>query len=158
MLFVPGFHGYKEKEMRREADRLLRDRLYRSLRSAESTFKDSYRALVEAKVSEAINDGDHLVAKFDRISERINHAEYGYSGFFDAVKVREEDLDRMTAFDASMVDAIQNITQSVDNLSSQVSLDKYDQARQQIKDITRMVDNLESTFSQRKNVIQGTSG
>jgi len=28
--FVPGFRGYKEKEMRRESDRLVRNHLYRN--------------------------------------------------------------------------------------------------------------------------------
>ncbi len=158
MLFIPGFRGYKEKEMRRESDRMLRDRLYRSLSAAEATFKDVYRELVEANVSETLNDADHLVAKLDRISEQINHAEYGYSGFYDAVKVREADLDRMTAFDAGMVDSIQNIVQAVNNLGSEVSADKYDQARRHIMEITRMVDDLENTFNQRKNVIIGASG
>ncbi len=157
-LFVPGFHGYKEKEMRREADRMLRDRLYRSLTQAESTFKDVYRELVEANVSETMSDADHLVAKMDRISEQINHAEEGYTGFFDAVKVREDDLDRMTAFDASLVDSIQGITKAVNNLSSEVSASKYDQARQHIREITGMVNDLENNFNQRKNVIVGVTG
>ena len=26
--FIPGFHGYKEKELRRESDRLIRNHLY----------------------------------------------------------------------------------------------------------------------------------
>lgn len=159
MLFIPGFRGYKEKEMRRESDRMLRDRLYRSLTGAESAFKDVYRELVEASVSETYSGADHLVAKLDRISEQINHAEEGYSGFYDAVKVREQDLDRMAAFDASLVDAIQNITQAVNSLSSEVSAGKYDQARQHIMDITGLVDNLENTFNQRKDTIVGaTSG
>lgn len=158
MLFVPGFHGYKEKEMRREADGLLRARLYRSLTQVENSFKDVYRMLVEAGVSETMSDADHLVAKMDRISEQINHAEEGYSGFYDAVKVREEDLDRMTAFDASLVDSIQNITQAVNNLSSEVSASKYDQARQHIMEITGMVNDLENNFNQRKNVIVGVTG
>ena len=157
-LFVPGFHGYKEKEMRREADGLLRARIFRSLTQAESTFKDVYRMIVEAGLSEAIGDSDHLVAKMDRISEQINHAEEGYAGFFDAVKVREQDLDRMTAFDASLVDSIQNITQAINNLSSEVSASKYDQARQHIMDITGMVNDLENTFNQRKNIIVGVTG
>ncbi len=157
-LFIPGFRGYKEKEMRRESDRMLRDRLFRSLTQAENSFKDVYRELVEAGLSEAMSDADHLVAKMDRISEQINHAEEGYSGFYDAVKVREEDLDRMTAFDASLVDSIQGITQAVNNLNSEVSASKYDQARQHIMEITGMVNDLENNFNQRKNVIVGVTG
>src|SRR5213083_3468858 len=45
-LLVPGFHGYKEKEMRRESDKLIRNQIYQKLSDAEAQAKDIYRALV----------------------------------------------------------------------------------------------------------------
>ena len=49
---------------------------------------------------------DRLVAKMDRIVEKVNHASYGYTGFFDAVKVKEENLDRMIEFDNQLIDRV----------------------------------------------------
>jgi hypothetical protein len=40
----------------------------------------------------------------DRITEKVNHASYGYSGFFDIVKIKEENLDSMIAFDNQLLD------------------------------------------------------
>ena len=34
---IPGFHGYKEKEIRRESDRLVRNHLYLKLTAAKSS-------------------------------------------------------------------------------------------------------------------------
>ena len=35
--FIPGFHGYKEKEIRRESDRLIRNHLYMKLTIAKTS-------------------------------------------------------------------------------------------------------------------------
>ena len=37
-LAIPGFRGYKLKEMRREADKLIRDRIYRRLSDSSILF------------------------------------------------------------------------------------------------------------------------
>ena len=112
-LIIPGFRGYKEKELRRESDKLVRNQMYVKLSEAESLVKDVYRSLVNQGVSEAWDDTDHLVARMDRITERINHSEYGYAGFFDAMKVKEPDLDRMMAFDDQLLQQVDTVTQAV---------------------------------------------
>ncbi len=43
-LAIPGFHGYKEKELRRESDKLIRNQIYQKLSDAESQAKDTYRS------------------------------------------------------------------------------------------------------------------
>jgi hypothetical protein len=94
-LLIPGFRGYKEKEMRRESDKLIRNQIYQKLSDAESSAKDTYRALVNQGANDTWDDTDHLLARLDRVVERVNHSEYGYAGFFDIAKVKEPYLDRM---------------------------------------------------------------
>lgn len=38
-LFVPGFRGYKEKELRRESDRIIREYLLRKINASYEDFK-----------------------------------------------------------------------------------------------------------------------
>ena len=57
----------------------------------------------------------------DRVTEKINHASYGYSGFFDAVKVREENLDHMIAFDNQLIDGINALTTEVDAFKADIA-------------------------------------
>jgi len=40
---------------------------------------------------------------------RIRYADRGYAGFFDAVKVTEQTLDRVYAFDLALVESIDEI-------------------------------------------------
>ena len=153
MLFIPGFRGYKEKELRRESDRLLRDKIYKTLIEAKEDLKETYRRLVEARVTEAWDDTDRLIAKFDRVSERINHAEYGYSGFFDMVKVHEQDLDRMINFDLSLLEKVEDIKKSISELKEETLSDKFDKARSKILEIHKNLDALEKLYNQRKEAI-----
>ena len=102
--FIPGFRGYKEKEIRRESDRLIRNHLYLKLSIAKNNLRDINQKLADRRYFDVLTDMDRLLAKMDRVVEKVNHASYGYSGFFDAVKVREENLDNMIAFDNKLID------------------------------------------------------
>ena len=45
-LAVPGFSGYKNKELRREADRLVRDFLSRQIKQSKGNLRDVYGWLI----------------------------------------------------------------------------------------------------------------
>ena len=128
-LLVPGFHGYKEKEMRRESDKLIRNQIYQKLSDAEAQAKDIYRALVNQGANDTWDDTDHLLARLDRIMERINHSEYGYAGFFDSTKVREPDLDRMMGYDMQLIQMADNVTTSIQSLKDVLDNDRLQEAK-----------------------------
>ena len=154
-LAIPGFRGYKLKELRREADKLIRDHMYRRLVDAESGLKGIFQRLVINKLMDVLDDTDRLIAKFDRVSELINHAPYGYSGFFNVVKVEEDDLDNMINFDLKMVDSVKDIEAKVKQFKGEVMGGKFENVRTYVNDIRESIEALESTFDERKEVIMG---
>ncbi len=154
-LVIPGFRGYKEKELRRESDRLLRNLIYQKLSDAEAQVKDSYRALVNEGASEAWDDTDHLIARMDRINERINHSEYGYAGFFDAVKVKEPDLDRMMDYDNQLLQMSDTVAQAASALKDSVDNNRLQESRGRVADAMKAVNALETAYNGRKQVILG---
>jgi len=154
-LAIPGFRGYKLKEMRREADRLIRDNLYRKLVVAESSLKEIFQRLVINKIMDVLDDTDRLIAKFDRVSELINHASYGYSGFFDAVKIEEDDLDTMISFDLKLVDSVKDIETKVNQFKGEVMGGKFEKVRVYVDDLRGSMEDLESAFNERKEAIMG---
>ncbi|OLD02178.1 hypothetical protein AUG19_06590 [archaeon 13_1_20CM_2_54_9] len=154
-LVIPGFRGYKEKELRRESDRLLRNLIYQKLSDAEAQVKDAYRALVNEGASEAWDDTDHLIARMDRINERINHSEYGYAGFFDAIKVREPDLDRMMDYDDKLLEMSETIAKAAFDLKDSVDNSRLQEARGKVTDAMKAVNALETAYNGRKQVILG---
>jgi hypothetical protein len=154
-LVVPGFHGYKEKEMRRESDKLIRNQIYQKLSDAEASAKDIYRSLVNQGANDSWDDTDHLLARLDRIMERVNHSEYGYSGFFDSTKVREPDLDRMMGYDMQLIQMADNVTSAIQALRDSVDNGRIQEAKGKVGDALKSVDAIENAYNGRKDIIVG---
>lgn len=154
-LLIPGFRGYKEKEMRRESDKLIRNQIYQKLSDAESSAKDTYRALVNQGANDTWDDTDHLLARLDRVVERVNHSEYGYAGFFDIVKVKEADLDRMMNYDMQLLQMSDTVVNAINGLNSTVDGNNFPDAKSKVKDALKAVDAFENAYNGRKQVIMG---
>ncbi len=155
--FVPGFHGYKEKEIRRESDRLIRNHLYMKLQVERTDLRDLEQKLTDRRYFDVLTDMDRLVAKMDRVVEKINHASYGYSGFFDAVKVREDNLDNMIAFDNKLLDGINALTVEIDGFKADLSGGATSNLKTRVQNVTEKLESLENTFDQRNEVIMGVT-
>jgi len=154
---LPGFRGYKEKELRRESDKLLRSHLYLKL----SRGKDNARAIAQ-KISDkryldVFVDMDRLVAKMDTIAEKVNHATYGYSGFFDVVKIKEENLDRMIAFDNGLIDGVNALTVAIESFKAQLLNGDFSDLKDKIQGVTDKLTMLEDAFDKRQEVIAGVT-
>jgi hypothetical protein len=154
---IPGFRGYKEKELRRESDRLIRDNLYRKLSAAKTDVKGIFQKLSDRRAFDVLTDMDRFVAKFDRVTEKVNHASYGYSGFFDAVKVEEENLDRMIDFDNRLVDEVDKIAEEVAAFKAEVSQQDLTNAAARVQHLGEILDSFEKTFDSRQEVILGVN-
>ena len=155
MLAIPGFRGYKAKEQRREADKKIRDFAYSKLQEARNGLQDTYQIVAESKAPEALHPIDRLTAMFDRISEKVNHASYGYGGFFDATKIDEDDLDRMISFDTQLVEGAKGLAQRVQAFKDEVQTGKFDNLEAYESELRKTVEGFETTFDQRKDVIEG---
>jgi hypothetical protein len=152
---LPGFRGYKEKEIRRESDRIIRNHLYRKLSEAKEDLKKVFQKLSDYRRYEVLTDMDRLIARFDRIAEKINHASYGYSGFFDAVKVEEPDLDRMINFDTQLLGSVEEILKASAAFRTDIEASKFDKAKKYIEKVRSLIESLEKTFDQRSEIILG---
>ncbi len=155
--FIPGFRGYKEKEIRRESDRLIRNHLYLKLSIEKTDLREIEQKLADRRYFDLLTDMDRLLAKIDRVVEKINHASYGYSGFFDAVKVREENLDNMIAFDNKLLDGINALTTEIDAFKADLASGATANLKTRVQNVTDKLESLENTFDQRNEVIMGVS-
>ena len=59
---VPGFRGYKEKELRRESDKLIRNHLSQKLAQTRSNFKTVFQKMTDRRQMDVFADMDRLVA------------------------------------------------------------------------------------------------
>ena len=155
MLIIPGFRGYKLREQRREADRIVRDYIYNALEHSRDDLMVCFQSLSDAKASELIEPMNRLIARLDTVAEKINRASYGYSGFFDAIKVEETELDNMLAYDSQLMDLVRKINEATANFKSDLTQGKVESALTTEQALATSVDNLESSFDQRRAVIEG---
>jgi outer membrane murein-binding lipoprotein Lpp len=154
---IPGFRGYKEKELRRESDKLIRNHLYSELAETKDDLKAVFQKLSDRRYFDVITDMDRLMAKVDRIEEKVNHASYGYSGFFDVIKVTEGNLDRMIDFDNELVSKAESLAADVDSFKAEIAKGETKNAKEMVQSITEKVDAFEETFDKRAEVILGVT-
>ena len=154
---IPGFHGYKEKELRRESDKLIRNHLYRKLRGMKNDLRTVSQKLADRRWLDVLQDIDRLVAKVERVSQKVNHASYGYAGFFDIVKVKEDNLDRMIEFDNNLIGDVDSLTADVDAFRAEVTNGEAKNAKERIQSIVDKLDSFEETLDKRQEVILGAA-
>jgi hypothetical protein len=155
--FLPGFRGYKEKELRRESDKLIRNHLTAKLSSTKTDLRAISQKLADRRYFDVLTDMDRLNAKMDRVVEKVNHASYGYTGLFDAVKVKEDALDRMIQFDSNLIDEITALTNEVDGFKADLSSGATSNLKNRILTVTDKLESLEATFDKREETILGVN-
>jgi len=96
---VPGYRGYKEKELRREEDARLRGRVLSKLQVVRTLLEDRIARLTEQSLDSGAEHLDRRLRRCETIAEAVRYAPYGFSGFFDTVHVREETLERLLETD-----------------------------------------------------------
>lgn len=154
-MLIPGYHGYKAKELRREADRLVRNYLFQQLTLSKNDLKLVFQRIVDNKLTDDWTDMDRIITDLDTVAQEFNHAAYGYSGFFDAVRVEEKNLNNMVDYDTKLIDNAGSLDVKVKAFKNDVLSGNFETARTHMDDIRTAVDILDKLYSERKNVILG---
>jgi hypothetical protein len=158
MGYIPGYRGYKEKELRRESDRLVRMEVVNRLKDAKMIFR---RSFANPTVAQRLSGEDTymyeaLLSRLDRVTQRIDRAVAGYAGMFDAVKVREDKLDQVLQADASLVEKAESIRSDVEKLvKMEVGGGEW---RQAMDNLTSKVEELDRLIDQRAEILRGLQG
>lgn len=152
---LPGLAGYMERGRRREADQLLRETIVGRLEQIRLQLSDVHHALSRDIVL-AMDHAEALGRAETRLMGligKIKDAPQGYAGYFDAVKVKEEDLARLYAFDSEMLGFADLIAADVDTLQSAVNHGaQIEAAIVQLNDDLAMANE---TFAGRTEVLRG---
>lgn len=118
---LPGISGYVDKELRRDADKRLRDLIVQELEVQKQDLLAVQRMLLEGKGLLWLDNVDQAVQKLQILTDRIKTASYGYAGLFDPVSVREEALDSLHRFDQALAERTVDVKMAVDGLRRAVS-------------------------------------
>jgi len=109
---IPGFKGYRDKERRREADRISREHMAATLEAAKKDLDTLSANASRVGALDAINDIETGRKRLDKVAARIRYADRGYAGFFDAVKVDDGVLDQVYQFDLALLTGVEEARES----------------------------------------------
>lgn len=117
---IPGFRGYHEKNARREADRLLRDYLAGEIDRCVQRFVRIENKIVDAGGLKHMSRTREVKAKLQAYAERVRTANPKYSGMFAEVKIGNDELDRIYAFDEAQIRFVTRFEEALDKLEEAV--------------------------------------
>ncbi len=150
---IPGYGGYLQKERRREVDKLHREHLADTLRDLKLRVSEIVRDLSESGRLFEAGPFDRIIGKMDKVESRIRYATYGYTGFFDVVKVGEDELQKLYQFDLSLVDKVEVLRQRIAGLD----ISDIDRLKETAKTLEMAINDLDSHFGERSRVIENVS-
>jgi hypothetical protein len=148
---LPGISGYIDKELRRDADKRVREGLVQTLDHSRSALMDIQNRLLSSGGLLYMDDVDQAVVKLQTLIDRIKTAAYGYAGLFDAVRIKEEQLDALHRFDVAMVGEVAGLNEAITALSNAVA-DNSNIAPTASR-VTKVVADLNRLYDQRKDAI-----
>jgi hypothetical protein len=104
----------------------------------------------QAKI-EFVDDLERAVMKLQLLIDRIKTASYGYGGLFDAVKVKEEQLDALYEFDNDLLNFVDEVAADVDKVASAISAEGA--IGESIRDLVGTVSEANLAFGHREEAI-----
>ena len=100
---IPGIAGYRERESRRETDRRLREFLAGRLDEGRKRLNALRNWATDAGQLKALDAIGRLDRTLQKSVSSLRYADYGFSGLFDQMKIREAELNEVYAYDAALI-------------------------------------------------------
>ncbi|MFO7584554.1 MAG: hypothetical protein R6W69_07475 [Anaerolineales bacterium] len=152
---IPGFSGYIERSDRRSADKLVRDTVAHRF---EELYKRTSRLqtdIISEGGIEYVDELEKAALQIRIFADKIRNATYGYSGFFDAVKINEEELAKLYAFDNAFFDVAEQIDGALSTVEANIGNDEG--IRPAIRNVVTLTREATATFERRYEVFNGTT-
>lgn len=147
---IPGFSGYFERENRRSSDKVLRDMVAKQFEEVWSRISRLQRDLISQGAIYAIDDLEAAAVLIRQVIDRVQKTSYGYSGFFDAVKINEKELELLYNYDLAMLDNVDAASKAVDTVETSIGTDGLPAA---ILNLTSVAEQCVAMFNKRAEVI-----
>jgi hypothetical protein len=146
---IPGFRGYREKELRRDADKLQREHLATRLDGCKRPLDELAAGATRGGDLAAINDIETARKRLDKVTNRIRYADRGYAGFFDAVKVKEDALARVYEFDLALLGSVDAVAEAA------ATAGRASTPAEAVRALVQTLDALDTRLGEREEILAG---
>jgi hypothetical protein len=149
---IPGFKGYIERGDRRMSDKLLREQIADEFDTLNQRVSGLQRELVDQGELAYVGSLENAAIKLRQFTDRIRTASYGYAGIFDAIKIKEEELDQVYQYDYALLELAESVRSAIDNVETSIGTEGLDAA---IRHLTTVSQQCVDAFNKRNEVMRG---
>jgi len=100
---LPIVRDYKDKEMRREVDKRVRQQLMDALERTRAALTDLQQDVLSTGGLQWMDEMERINSRLTLLADKVRSAAYGYRPLFDLDRVREVELDRLLRFDQNIL-------------------------------------------------------
>jgi hypothetical protein len=147
---LSGFVGYLDRENRREADKLLRTTIANRYEQQWNRISTIQRQMIEAGNLEQVDQLEASAVKLRTFIDRVKGASYGYAGFFDAVRVNENELQKIYSYDLQLLEDVNSISSAIDNVEASMGSDGLPAA---MRHLTTLCQDVIDAYDRRDEVL-----
>lgn len=154
MAKIPGFRGYHEKNARRKADSMLRRYLGDEFEAQHKRYLQiENRLLGDGRGLRYMSRSRQVKSLFREYIDRIKTAAPKYSGMFAAIKIGNEELDRIYAFDEAQLRYQLTFGEAIDGFDKAVKSGEESEIHEALDGIESVVQEAIAAFMLRDDEI-----
>lgn len=153
-LWIPGYRGYRQKNIRRDVDKEVRAQVARTIEESKTVLSAIQRGVVELGDIQMAKTVERIRVKTDTYLKNIESAEAGYSGIWEVTKTKEGELEAVMEWDAKLIESGQDLKKLLNSIMDKVDSGSSD-IKADIREVERFLDDLDAGLSTRMQVIRG---
>jgi hypothetical protein len=147
---IPGYRGYRRKEDRRDADRVVREQIAASLDDRATRVDRIASGLATRRELSSIAPLNRLSQELRLLATRVRTASYGYGGLFSNRDVNDQALMQIREFDEALLEGVAALDAPVEALERATGDTMGDAAAHAMS----IVQHLSGQFDARSNVVE----
>ncbi len=151
---LPGIREYKEREIRREVDRRIRQEVMDALERVRAGLSDLQRDVLAAGGIQWMDDIERIQSRLVLLGDKVRSAAYGYRPLFDLERIREAELERLIAFDKEILQRVPEVEARLERtkVAATQSAEAFGKALQELHQaVTALLD----AYAKRERVVHG---
>jgi hypothetical protein len=147
---LPGYTGYRRKEDRRDADRVVRDKIASELESRATRIDRVASGYAARRELDVVGPLNALTQELRLLATRVQTASYGYGGLFGNRDINDAVLAQLRDFDDAILTGVTVLDAPVESIERATSATVADAAVNARSVVVQLADQ----FSARSNVVE----
>lgn len=154
-LLMPGYRGYRNKNVRRDVDKEVRSEVARQFDNCKTVMIGLKGNFVAKNDMETAKELERIIVKTDTYISDMESAEAGYSAAWEVNKTLNGDLDEVMEWDAKLLEEAEELKTALKDITSKA--DAGENVMDKLREIERFMDGLDGALGERMKVVRGIS-